>query len=63
MASGLTHTADSLAGGKRGTFIDRFGPPGDPAVKARTSGDHAIVGDAPSLLKTGLGGGRGKGKR
>jgi hypothetical protein len=34
MESGLTHCADSLAGGREGTFIMHFGAPGDPLEKS-----------------------------
>lgn len=52
MTSGLMHTADSYAGGKRGTFVDRFGPPGDPTVKSSPNrGDSGMgLGTAPKLL-------------
>jgi hypothetical protein len=36
--SGLIHTMDSNAGGPEGTFIDRFGPPGNAA-----QGDNKLV--------------------
>ncbi len=59
MPSGLYHTADSLANGPRGTFVSRFGPPGDPTKKQgnihETTGDRgdAIgIGRAPKLLNT-----------
>lgn len=53
MPSGLYHTADSLANGPEGMFVDRFGAPGDPTVKARCAGDGDAsgTGRAPSLLK------------
>lgn len=53
MPSGLYHTADSYAGGKRGTFVDRFGPPGDPTQKAHpaSSASGMDLGKAPNLLK------------
>lgn len=44
MASGFTHTADSLAGGPRGTFNSHFGAPGDPTRKASPSADAGIAG-------------------
>lgn len=50
MASGLIHTGDSLAGGVRGTFVDRFGSPGEPTRKAKVSGDKGSLGRAPSGL-------------
>lgn len=54
MPSGLYHTADSLANGPRGMFVDRFGPPGDCTKKAGriTNGDASGLGRAPDLLKT-----------
>lgn len=54
MPSGLYHTADSLAGGVHGTFVDRFGPPGDPRTKTSISGSDggSGLGKAPALLKT-----------
>lgn len=50
MESGFLHTADSLAGGKRGTFKSEFGPPGDPTVKAAAAKDSSILGSAPKNL-------------
>lgn len=46
LPSGFSHTADSLSGGPGGTFIDKFGAPGDPAVKANPQGGSGIVGKA-----------------
>lgn len=53
LPSGFSHTADSLAGGPRGTFIDRFGPPGDPAVKGNPARSEGIIGKAgtPKYLR------------
>lgn len=52
MPSGLMHTADSLAHGPGGMFVDRFGPPGDPTKKDRPAmnGDATGIGKAPRLL-------------
>lgn len=52
MPSGIIHTADSLANGPRGTFVDRFGPPGDPQSKSSVAknGDAMGIGKAPRLL-------------
>jgi hypothetical protein len=48
MPSGLVHCADSLAGGREGTFIQRFGAPGDPLEKsAGVSSD--LYGRAPDI--------------
>lgn len=44
LPSGFAHTADSLAGGPGGTFIDRFGEPGDPAKKEMPTRGSGIVG-------------------
>lgn len=44
MPSGLIHTADSLTGGPRGTFISNFGPPGDPTSKGALKADNGIIG-------------------
>lgn len=54
MPSGLYHTADSLSNGPHGTFVDRFGPPGDPMKKqgCAENGDAMGIGRAPALLKT-----------
>ena len=59
MPSGLYHTADSLANGPRGTFVSRFGPPGDPERKQGNihetqadRGDAMGIGRAPKLLTT-----------
>jgi hypothetical protein len=59
MPSGLYHTADSLANGPYGTFVSKFGPPGDPTVKqgnrhetASDRGDAMGIGRAPRLLTT-----------
>lgn len=54
MPSGLYHTADSLADGPHGLFVDRFGPPGDPTLKSAcpNDGDAMGIGRAPALLKT-----------
>lgn len=53
MPSGLYHTADSYAGGRRGTFVDRFGPPGDPTQRTSPSGEKSgmDLGKAPPILK------------
>lgn len=53
MPSGLYHTADSLADGPRGLFVDRFGPPGDPTKKTFPSGrkSGADLGKAPPILR------------
>lgn len=48
MPSGLTHCADSLAGGKEGTFIHRFGSPGDPLEKSHGS-ESDLYGRAPNI--------------
>ena len=52
MPSGLMHTADSLAHGPGGMFVDRFGPPGDPTKKTAPTdtGDASGLGKAPTLL-------------
>jgi|GEM_PF-4227661 len=52
MPSGLIHTADSLAYGPGGMFVDRFGPPGDPTKKTAPgdTGDATGIGRAPTLL-------------
>ncbi len=48
MESGLVHCADSLSGGREGTFIQRYGAPGDPLEKsAGVSGD--LYGKAPNI--------------
>jgi hypothetical protein len=63
MPSGLIHTADSLAGGPQGTFVDRFGPPGSPAMRAAAVRDGGVGESeqhAPALL-SGLAGRRRKG--
>lgn len=54
MPSGLIHTADSLAHGPGGMFVDRFGPPGDPTKKSRLemNGDASGLGRSPRLLTT-----------
>ena len=54
MPSGLMHTADSLAHGPGGMFVDWFGPPGDPTKKTRPTdtGDASGLGRAPKLLTT-----------
>ncbi len=54
MPSGIYHTADSLADGPHGLFVDRFGPPGDPTKKTALArnGDATGLGRAPELLKT-----------
>lgn len=44
MPSGFVHTADSLAGGPRGTFISHYGAPGDPTKKGGAAADHGIIG-------------------
>lgn len=53
MPSGLYHTADSLAGGRRGTFVDRFGPPGDPTKKTHPAGSKSgsDLGTTPRILQ------------
>lgn len=48
LPSGLTHFADSIAGGVRGTFIDRFGPPIGPTERYTTSKEEGF-GVAPDL--------------
>lgn len=54
MPSGMYHTADSLANGPHGKFVDRFGPPGDPTSKTKPGkgGDAMGIGKAPALLKS-----------
>ena len=51
MESGLLHWADSLAGGVRGVFVDRFGPPDSPTTRETPSRDCGIAGKAPDLHK------------
>ena len=53
LPSGLYHTADSLAGGRRGMFVDRFGPPGDPTIKPAIAGDGGgmELGTTPRILQ------------
>lgn len=48
MQSGLTHCADSLAGGREGTAILRFGAPGDPLEKS-AGVNSGFVGKTPNL--------------
>ncbi len=54
LPSGICHMADSLANGPYGTFVDRFGPPGDPTKKSRCteSPGPMAMGRAPALLRT-----------
>jgi hypothetical protein len=55
MPSGLIHTADSLAGGVHGTFVDYYGPPGSPLDHVAHVEDGGIGGKeqhAPALLKS-----------
>lgn len=48
MESGLIHCGDSLSGGRDGTFIQRFGHPGDPLERsAGVSGD--LYGRTPDV--------------
>jgi hypothetical protein len=49
MESGLIHTADSLAGGREGTFVMRFGAPGDPLEKS-PGVNSDLFGKTPNLL-------------
>jgi hypothetical protein len=61
LPSGLLHTADSLSHSPYGQFIDRFGPPGDPARRMAVNEDRPRnFGEQPSLLK-GLAGNKRKG--
>lgn len=63
LPSGLIHTADSLAGGVHGTFVDYFGPPGSPVDRVSHVEDGGLGGGeqhAPALL-SGLAGRRRKG--
>lgn len=60
MESGLIHTSDSLAGGVRGTFVDRFGSPGDPTHKTSHATDRGLTGKQPDLLRGIAGGGKGR---
>jgi hypothetical protein len=62
MDSGLIHTADSLAGGREGTFVDRFGPPGDPTRKSSSAHDRGTIGRQPDLLR-GIAGQKQKGRQ
>lgn len=50
LPSGLTHFADSLSGGVRGTFIDKFGPPAAPTERYATS-NGGTSHKAPDLHK------------
>lgn len=50
MPSGLVHTADSMAGGRGGTVIMRFGSPGDPLEKSHGASSD-LYGKAPNLLE------------
>jgi hypothetical protein len=50
MESGLIHCADSLAGGREGTFVMRFGAPGDPLEKS-TGAESNLYGKTPNLLE------------
>jgi hypothetical protein len=48
MPSGLVHCADSLGGGREGTFVQRFGAPGDPLEKSRGS-ESTLYGRVPNI--------------
>jgi hypothetical protein len=50
MPSGLTHCADSMAGGREGQAIIHFGMPGDPLTKSQGV-KSGYAGNVPNLTK------------
>jgi hypothetical protein len=49
LESGLIHTADSLAGGARGQFVQQYGEPGDSTTVNRPERDRGVIGKQPKL--------------